>query len=109
MDGTYITKAQAKNKRNGVKKGFVGRWKLWPGTVSALRYGLKTKDCEREYMKLREKYDLPEAMALKKTVAQWVQELAGEEESKVPYCGTIISTRPNCSRSMSHLTLDARL
>ena len=54
-------------------------------TVAALRYGLKTKDCEREYMKLREKYDLPEAMALRKTVAQWVQELAGEEESKVLY------------------------
>jgi integrase len=85
FDGTYITKARAKNKRNGVQKGFVGKWKLWPETIAALQYGLKTKDCEREYMKLREKYDLPEAMALRKTVAQWVQELAGEEESRVLY------------------------
>ena len=44
FDGMHITKARAKNKRNGVQKGFVGKWKLWPETVAALRYGLKTKD-----------------------------------------------------------------
>jgi integrase len=83
FDGTHITKARAKNKRNGVQKGFVSKWKLWPETVAALQYGLKTRDCEREYMKLREKFGVPEQMALRKTVAQWVQELDGEEASKV--------------------------
>jgi len=28
LDGTYIVKARAKNKRNGVQKGFVGKWRL---------------------------------------------------------------------------------
>lgn len=96
FDGTHITKARAKNKRGGVQKGFMSRWKLWPETVDVLEFGYdpdtQTKDCkayrgrlEREYQQLREKYNLPEHMALRKTVAQWIQEVAGEEESRVLY------------------------
>jgi hypothetical protein len=40
---------------------------------------------ERAYQQLREKYNLPEHMALRKTVAQWIQEVSGEEESRILY------------------------
>lgn len=85
FDGTHITKARAKNKRDGVQTGFMSRWKLWPETIEALQFGLQRTALMREYTKLRKKYDLPEHMALRKTVAQWIQEVAGEEESKVLY------------------------
>jgi len=96
FDGTHVTKARAKNKRDGVQKGFMSKWKLWPETVEVLQYGFdpetQRKDykqlrgrLERAYQQLREKYDLPEHMALRKTVAQWIQELAGEEESRILY------------------------
>jgi hypothetical protein len=96
FDGTHITKARAKNKRDGVQKGFMSKWKLWPEAVEVLQYGFdpvtQRKDykayrgrLERAYQQLREKFDLPEQMALRKTVAQWIQELAGEEESRILY------------------------
>jgi uncharacterized protein YecT (DUF1311 family) len=74
----------------------MSKWKLWPETVEVLQYGFdpvtQRKDykayrgrLERAYQQLREKFDLPEQMALRKTVAQWIQELTGEEESRILY------------------------
>ena len=85
FDGTHITKGRAKNKRNGVEIGFISKWKLWPETIESLAFRLTRLELQREYMKLRKAYDLPEHMALRKTVAQWIQEVSGEEESRVLY------------------------
>lgn len=96
FDGSHITKARAKNKRGGVQKGFMSRWKLWPETVGVLKYGFDPDAqkeeykqyrgrLERAYQQLRGKYNLPEHMALRKTVAQWIQEVSGEEESRILY------------------------
>jgi len=74
----------------------MSKWKLWPETVAVLQYGYdpqtQRKDyklyrgqLERAYQQIREKYGLPEHMALRKTVAQWIQELTGEEESRILY------------------------
>ena len=95
-DESHVTKARAKNKRDGVQKGFMSKWKLWPETLAVLQHGhdpqkerkqykLYRGQLERAYQQLRDKYGLPEHMALRKTVAQWIQELTGEEESRILY------------------------
>lgn len=96
FDGTHVTKARAKNKRDGVQKGFMSKWTLWPKTVEVLQNGFdpetQRKDykayrarLERAYQQTKKKFDLPEQMALRKTAAQWIQELTGEEEIRILY------------------------
>jgi hypothetical protein len=77
--GTHVSKVRAKlkHKRNKVKPV----WAMWPETKAVLRFGLTKTDIEREFNKLRTKYKLPEQKALRKTVAQMIQDHAelGEE------------------------------
>jgi len=79
--GTHVSKVRTKLKRRKVKVKPV--WLLWPETKAVLQFGLTKKDVEREYMKLRTKFNLPEHKALRKTVAQLIQDHPdlGEEQS----------------------------
>ena len=61
----------------------MGSWLLWPETVEALQYGLTKWQLENAYADFREKYALPEHKALRKTVAQWIQDNVGEVESRL--------------------------
>jgi hypothetical protein len=113
FDGSHVTKARAGNKRSGVHQGFMSRWKLGPETVAVLEYGFDpvtpTKGHKayrnriaRHYQHLRQKYNLPEHMALRKAMAQWIQESAGEEESRIQYRAEAYGT--HCSSCVCNLT-----
>ena len=69
FDGVRIRKGRAKNKK---KKKFIGNWILWDETKKNLLFGLSKKQLETAYNKFRSEFDLPEHMALRKSVAQWI-------------------------------------
>jgi hypothetical protein len=75
----HISKVRAKLKHKATRVKPV--WLLWPETEAALMYGLTKRDIEREFQKLRDQHGLPEHKALRKTVAQMIQDGSGEEES----------------------------
>jgi hypothetical protein len=81
FNGTHINKARAKLK--GRRSPFVGSWKVWPETVAALMYGLTLWHVHAAFDKLRSAHNLPEAKALRKTVARWIQDHVGEEEARL--------------------------
>jgi hypothetical protein len=70
--GTHISKVRAKlrHKKSKVKPV----WLLWPETKEVMRFKVAKRDMEREYMKLRTKFNLPEHKALRKTVTQMIQD-----------------------------------
>lgn len=80
-DGTHVSKVRKKlaHKKNRVKPV----WLVWPETKEAMAFGIKRRDLQREWDKFREKFDLPEHKALRKTTAQIIQDHKelGEEES----------------------------
>jgi hypothetical protein len=77
--GTHISKVRSKLRHKQTKVKPV--WWLWPETKAALQFGVTSKDVEREYTKLREKFKLPEQKALRKTTAQVIEDHVAEYES----------------------------
>ncbi len=84
IDGGYLKKGRKKNEKKPVQ--VVGTWKLWPETIEAIQYGLTKWQLEEAYRQFREAHDLPEHKALRKTVAQMIQDDIGETEARLYRC-----------------------
>ena len=83
IDG-YMKKARQKNEKKD--SPVIGTWKLWPETIEALQYGLTKWQLEEAYRQLRAAHNLPEHKALRKTIAQLIQDEVGETEARLYRC-----------------------
>ena len=88
FDGSHINTARAKMRHK--KNAMVGSWLLWPETKEVLQYGLSNRQVLEAYSKFAKTHQLPTHKALRKTVAQWLQDNIGEEESRL-YRGENVS------------------
>lgn len=59
---------------------------LWRETVAHLQFGLDKGRLGKAYTAFRTSYGLPEHKALRKTVAQLIQDNIGESESRLFRC-----------------------
>lgn len=84
FDGKYIKRGRKKNDHKKTK--LVASWKIWKETQAALQFGITSRDLQREWTKFQKAHDFPEHKALRKTVAQIIQDHVGEEESRLYRC-----------------------
>jgi hypothetical protein len=82
-------RAKLKHKANPV----TGSWLLWGETQKCLKFPVQAGwKMQGEYTAFRRKYDLPEHKALRKTVAQLIQDHVGETEARLYRCETAEGT-----------------
>jgi hypothetical protein len=85
----YLIKGRSKNKRYGVQKGAIGRWKLWPETLAMLPYLFARKRTRyvlrNAYLHFASRHNLPPSKYLRKTGAYLLQLHFDEETSRILY------------------------
>lgn len=88
VNGTHIKKDRQKERKASGEYVLVGSWLLWEETKKALVFGLKQRKAADIYSEFAKKHGLPHHKALRKTVAQLIQdhENLGETESKLYRC-----------------------
>tara|TARA_R100001132_G_scaffold27548_1_gene35268 strand:+ start:9084 stop:10064 length:981 start_codon:yes stop_codon:yes gene_type:complete len=82
----YIIAGRVKNQN---KSKLVGTWKLWSETKNCLEYLVPMPHQQKlikEFKAFKDEHGLPSHKALRKTVAQEIQDLVGEEESRLYRC-----------------------
>ena len=84
FDGANINMGRVKNEYQ--HSPMIGSWSLWPETVAVLQYGLSRNKIGKAYGQFAKKHGLPPHKALRKTVAQWIEDEVGETESRLYRC-----------------------
>ncbi len=84
IEDGYLTGPREKNSHKDVQ--VIGTWYLWPETEAALAYGYTHWQLQDGYKKFRDEHGLPEHKALRKTVAQIIQDDIGETEARLYRC-----------------------
>jgi hypothetical protein len=89
IQGEYIIRPRQKNID---KSNLHGQWRLWEATKQAIQFGLSNWQLEEAYRQLRLAHNLPVHKAVRKAIAQIIQDEIGEEEARLYRCENVSGT-----------------